>query len=171
MLRIYLVTEVTVCFIRENDWMFSTDEGRKELVQSTDYQRLLVVTLSRGHAYASVDDVKAELSTKVMELAPPETKESTVSITLGTSSRVSVDWNYFTLKIFAKMLGNLDEKIFVICDVFFAISSIRKSSQKSSVANQFQSTVSVIVYDGCDIWLSRNVWHHSTSRYKLHVYT
>lgn len=58
--------------------MFSTDEGRTELSSSIDYQRLLVVTLNRAHKYSSVDEVKAELSTKVMELAPPATQERSV---------------------------------------------------------------------------------------------
>lgn len=63
---------------RENEWLFSTFEGRKELSTSVAYQRLLVVTLSRGHIYLNVDEVKAELSAKVMEVAPPNTSEKDV---------------------------------------------------------------------------------------------
>ena len=63
---------------RENEWMFSTDEGRLELSSSCGYQRLLVVTLNRGHVYKDIDEVKAELSAKVMELAPRGTLEKDV---------------------------------------------------------------------------------------------
>ena len=59
--------------------MFSTDEGRLELSSSCGYQRLLVVTLNRGHIYKDIDEVKAELSAKVMELAPRGTLEKDVS--------------------------------------------------------------------------------------------
>ena len=64
---------------RENDYSFATKEGRSELALSVGSQRLLLVTMSRGHTYVSVDDVKAELSQKVMQFAPAGTKESQVS--------------------------------------------------------------------------------------------
>ena len=50
--------------------MFISNEGRTALAKRAGFQRLLVVTLHRGHTYKSLDDVKAELSSKVMELAP-----------------------------------------------------------------------------------------------------
>lgn len=50
--------------------MFSSDEGRMELHRSAGYERLLVVTLHREHTYSSLDSIKAELSEKVLELAP-----------------------------------------------------------------------------------------------------
>jgi len=50
--------------------MFSTSEGRLELQRSAGYERLLVVTLHREHAYDSLESVKSELSEKVLELAP-----------------------------------------------------------------------------------------------------
>ena len=50
--------------------MFSTDEGRSDLQRSAGYERLLVVTLHREHVFDSLDSIKAELSEKVLELAP-----------------------------------------------------------------------------------------------------
>uniref|UniRef100_A0A0B6ZBE2 Methyltransferase domain-containing protein n=1 Tax=Arion vulgaris TaxID=1028688 RepID=A0A0B6ZBE2_9EUPU len=57
---------------RETEWLFSTDKGRLHLLESAGFQRLVVVTLSRGHNYESLDAIKAELSSKVMELAPKD---------------------------------------------------------------------------------------------------
>ncbi len=56
---------------RETEWMFCTDEGRKQLSVSAGFERLVVVTLHREHLYENLDANKAELSGKVMELAPP----------------------------------------------------------------------------------------------------
>nr|KAG5705790.1 hypothetical protein BaRGS_027449 [Batillaria attramentaria] len=55
---------------RETDWMFSTDAGRKKLSLSAGFERLVVVALNREHEYRDMDAIKAELSSKVMELAP-----------------------------------------------------------------------------------------------------
>ena len=58
--------------LRELHWMFSTTEGRQELASSAGFGRIVVVTLSREHKYpGGLEQVKAELSSKVMELAPP----------------------------------------------------------------------------------------------------
>lgn len=42
-----------------------------QLHRSAGYERLLVVTLHREHSYHDLDSIKAELSEKVLELAPP----------------------------------------------------------------------------------------------------
>lgn len=55
--------------------MFSCDEGRRELQKNAGYERLLVVLLSRELEFSSLDEVKAELSTKVLELAPPDVQK------------------------------------------------------------------------------------------------
>ena len=57
--------------------MFSTDAGRQLLSQGAGFERLVVVTLDRNHSYQDLDTIKAELSTKVMELAPPSFKHGT----------------------------------------------------------------------------------------------
>ncbi|KAI0218062.1 eEF1A lysine and N-terminal methyltransferase [Lamellibrachia satsuma] len=55
---------------REIEWLFSTKDGREDLCHSAGFERLVVVTLHRGHCYGNLDNVKEELSGKVMELAP-----------------------------------------------------------------------------------------------------
>ena len=57
--------------------MFSSDAGRQQLSESASFERLVVVTLDRNHSYTDLDTIKAELSTKVMELAPPSFKHGT----------------------------------------------------------------------------------------------
>ncbi|BFZ20867.1 hypothetical protein BsWGS_23906 [Bradybaena similaris] len=57
---------------RETEWLFSTDKGRLHLLDSAGFQRLVVVTLSRGHTYENLESIKAELSSRVMELAPKD---------------------------------------------------------------------------------------------------
>lgn len=59
---------------REMEWMFSTDAGRATLSDSAGFERLVVVALSREHDYKDMDAIKSELSSKVMELAPPTYK-------------------------------------------------------------------------------------------------
>lgn len=57
---------------RETEWLFSTKEGRQQLAPSAGFSRLLVVLLNREHDYQDLERVKAELSGKVLELAPKE---------------------------------------------------------------------------------------------------
>ncbi|GFR89168.1 methyltransferase-like protein 13 [Elysia marginata] len=57
---------------RETEWLFSTDKGRLHLQESAGFQRLVVVALNRGHSFENMEAIKAELSGKVMELAPPD---------------------------------------------------------------------------------------------------
>lgn len=60
---------------RETEWLFGNPEGRKQLAESCGAERLIVVHLNRNHSYTGLDEVKQELSQKVMELAPPSHKE------------------------------------------------------------------------------------------------
>ncbi|RUS69879.1 hypothetical protein EGW08_022356, partial [Elysia chlorotica] len=57
---------------RQTEWLFSTDKGRLHLQDSAGFQRLVVVILNRGHSFENMEAIKAELSGKVMELAPPD---------------------------------------------------------------------------------------------------
>jgi len=57
---------------REAEWLFCTVEGRVQICESAGCQRLVVVHLHRNQVYESLDQVKAELSSNVMELAPPD---------------------------------------------------------------------------------------------------
>lgn len=43
---------------RENDWTFSSKQGREDLCASAGFQRLVVVTLHRQHKYDSMEQVK-----------------------------------------------------------------------------------------------------------------
>ncbi|XP_043820370.1 eEF1A lysine and N-terminal methyltransferase [Dromiciops gliroides] len=56
---------------RETEWLFGTEEGRKQLAASAGFRRLITVALHRDQQYQGMDSIQAELSGKVMELAPP----------------------------------------------------------------------------------------------------
>jgi len=55
---------------RETEWLFSSSEGQKELATNAGFERVVIVSLGRGHTFIDMDTIKEELSTKVMELAP-----------------------------------------------------------------------------------------------------
>lgn len=46
------------------------EEGRKQLAASAGFRRLITVALHRGQQYEGMDSIQAELSARVMELAP-----------------------------------------------------------------------------------------------------
>ncbi len=50
--------------------MISTEIGKFNLSQQAGYSRLIIITLNHGHKFDSIETVKAELSPKVIELAP-----------------------------------------------------------------------------------------------------
>uniref|UniRef100_A0A8D2P5B7 eEF1A lysine and N-terminal methyltransferase n=1 Tax=Zosterops lateralis melanops TaxID=1220523 RepID=A0A8D2P5B7_ZOSLA len=56
---------------RETEWLFGTEEGRRQLAASAGFGRLLTVSLHREQHYQGMAGIQAELSGKVMELAPP----------------------------------------------------------------------------------------------------
>lgn len=55
---------------RETEWLFSTEAGRKKLLQSAKYDRLAIVSMHRGQTYKTWDDVKNELSSSIRNFAP-----------------------------------------------------------------------------------------------------
>ncbi|XP_069867250.1 eEF1A lysine and N-terminal methyltransferase-like [Dipodomys merriami] len=55
---------------RETEWLFGTEEGRKQLAASAGFRRLITVSLHRGQRYDGMDSIQAELSASVMELVP-----------------------------------------------------------------------------------------------------
>lgn len=55
---------------RETEWLFGTEEGRKQLAGSAGFGRLVTVALHREQHYEGMAGIQAELSGKVMELAP-----------------------------------------------------------------------------------------------------
>ncbi|XP_011253844.1 methyltransferase-like protein 13 [Camponotus floridanus] len=55
---------------KEMDWLFSTREGRQQVLKSAQYDRLAIITLRREHKFESWNAVKAELEDCVCNLAP-----------------------------------------------------------------------------------------------------
>ncbi|KAF6292782.1 eEF1A lysine and N-terminal methyltransferase [Rhinolophus ferrumequinum] len=55
---------------RETEWLFGMEDGRKQLALSAGFRRLITVALHRGQQYDGMDSIQAELSARVMELAP-----------------------------------------------------------------------------------------------------
>ncbi|XP_029474834.1 eEF1A lysine and N-terminal methyltransferase [Rhinatrema bivittatum] len=56
---------------RETEWLFGTEEGRRQLAGSAGFRRLIVVALHRDQEYDGMEGIQSELSVKVLELAPP----------------------------------------------------------------------------------------------------
>ena len=70
---------------RETDWLFSSEYGRKQLAESAGFDRLVIVTLHRGHTYHGIERVKEEVSDKALELAQenlPEKRKVIIFIRL-----------------------------------------------------------------------------------------
>ena len=57
---------------RETEWLFSTSAGRRQLCSSAGCSRLVVVHLNRAHTFDNLKAVQDELSSLVMDLAPPD---------------------------------------------------------------------------------------------------
>lgn len=55
---------------REVEWLFSTSKGRIELTKQSGFERLIVVHLNREHNFSSIEQIKTELSPKILELLP-----------------------------------------------------------------------------------------------------
>ena len=67
-LRGNTMLECTLYCCRETEWLFSSDPGRRQLAESAGFERLVIVTLHRGHTYSSLDAVKEEVAGKAVEL-------------------------------------------------------------------------------------------------------
>ena len=55
---------------KETDWLFSTKEGRQQILKSAQRDRLAIVTLCREHKFESWDAVTSELQDCILNLAP-----------------------------------------------------------------------------------------------------
>lgn len=65
------------------DWLFSTDPGQKQLAESAGFERLVIVTLHRGHTYSSLDSVKEEVASEAVQLVQqglPRRKQASFSV-------------------------------------------------------------------------------------------
>ncbi|KAM4722465.1 eEF1A lysine and N-terminal methyltransferase [Rhinophrynus dorsalis] len=56
---------------RETEWLFGSEQGRKQLAGSVGFRRLIIVALHRDQQYGGMEAIQSELSAKVLELAPP----------------------------------------------------------------------------------------------------
>ncbi|KAI8512371.1 Methyltransferase-like protein 13 [Branchiostoma belcheri] len=57
---------------REVEWLFATDDGRRQLAETAGFRRLVVVSLQREHPYETMADIQKELSAKVPFLSVGE---------------------------------------------------------------------------------------------------
>ncbi|CAB4067056.1 unnamed protein product [Lepeophtheirus salmonis] len=53
---------------RESEWLFVTEEGRRQLAESAGCLRMIVVHLHREHTYSSIDAIQDELSSYALEV-------------------------------------------------------------------------------------------------------
>ncbi|XP_070492061.1 eEF1A lysine and N-terminal methyltransferase homolog [Chironomus tepperi] len=60
---------------RETEWLFSTKQGRRKLLESAQHLRLAIVILHRNQTYTSLDDVKAEINEAVKSFAPKDIRD------------------------------------------------------------------------------------------------
>lgn len=56
---------------RESDWLYGSSEGRAQLANSANFRRLVIVSMHRDQEYEDMQAIQSELSSMVMELAPP----------------------------------------------------------------------------------------------------
>ena len=57
---------------REVEWMFATAEGRRQLADSANCQRLLVVHLGRDATFTSLEEIQNELSPHILDFSPSD---------------------------------------------------------------------------------------------------
>ena len=55
---------------REHEWLFSTPEGLREILEGTDFTRMICVRLNHGHYFENMKAIQDELSPIVIEFAP-----------------------------------------------------------------------------------------------------
>ncbi|XP_043599147.1 eEF1A lysine and N-terminal methyltransferase homolog [Bombus pyrosoma] len=55
---------------KETDWLFSTKEGRQQVLKSSQRDRLAIVTLCREHKFENWEAVKSEIEDCILNLAP-----------------------------------------------------------------------------------------------------
>lgn len=68
---------------REIEWLFSTPQGRKKLLENAKYNRLAIVTMHRDQTYDSWESVEVELSESIKNLAPKGLTELIPYLSLG----------------------------------------------------------------------------------------
>ena len=54
--------------LSEGEWVFSSDTGIRGLAEQSSYQRLVVVSMHRGHQYGDLQQVKKEVSDNALSM-------------------------------------------------------------------------------------------------------
>ena len=76
----HLASHATIhilCKYRETEWMFSSLEGRRQLADSVDFHRLVIIHLGRDHQFNSLESVQNELAAVVSSLQPTQLPPNT----------------------------------------------------------------------------------------------
>jgi hypothetical protein len=73
------------CF-RETEYLFATADGQKQVISMTGADRLALVFLHRGQKYESLDVVKEELASSIVQLAP---------VGMPSNTQVIIRYYYF----------------------------------------------------------------------------
>ena len=103
LLRFLLFLDITKEFLNdfpylgcENESTYTSDSGRKGLAEVAGFNRLAIVALHRGHIYKDMEEIKAELSQKVMELAPSEQRKNSQVRILTRLSAGQLCFSYYS---------------------------------------------------------------------------
>jgi hypothetical protein len=80
-----------LCWFRETEYLFATADGQKEVISMTGADRLALIYLHRGQKYESLDVVKEELASSIVQLAPVG-MPSNSQVILG----ILIYWNFLT---------------------------------------------------------------------------
>jgi len=78
---------------KEQNWMFVSEEGIRQLVEQIGMTRLCVVTMQACHDYESMQHVQDELSAAVEGMAPPSMKKAERIPFLSTDEGIGASWN------------------------------------------------------------------------------
>lgn len=60
----------------ETDWLYASKQGRRKVLQLSQFSRLAIVTMHRDQIYNTLDDIKLELNDTVKSFSPKEMKTS-----------------------------------------------------------------------------------------------
>lgn len=70
LLKKNICTAIIIPQGRETESVFATEMGRQSLCTQVESSRLIVIFLGHGHTFSSLEVVKDELSSKILELSP-----------------------------------------------------------------------------------------------------
>lgn len=72
---------------RETEWLFSSKEGRRKLLESSQHARLALIIMHRNQTYTSIEEIKSEINETVKSFAPKDIKDMSKIpfLSLGTS--------------------------------------------------------------------------------------